>query len=131
MKLITRDTDYAVRALCFIAKCRKSRTTASELVVALRIPRPFLRKILQLLNKAGLLKSYRGQGGGFRLVRSPKKIKLADLMKIFQGPVKINDHVFKNSPCPHIKVCKLKKRLDRIDKLLRTELKNITLDALL
>ncbi|MBU2258562.1 MAG: Rrf2 family transcriptional regulator, partial [Candidatus Omnitrophica bacterium] len=65
MKLITRDTDYALRALCFIAKNKDKVTPAPELVAKLKIPRPFLRKILQSLDKNGLLKSYKGKGGGF------------------------------------------------------------------
>ena len=65
MKLITRDTDYAVRALCFIGQRQKRLISASELVANLKIPRPFLRKILQTLNREGILNSYKGKGGGF------------------------------------------------------------------
>ena len=56
MKLITRDTDYAVRALVFIAKQKEEIVSVRDLVEKLKIPKPFLRKILQLLNKKGLLK---------------------------------------------------------------------------
>ena len=56
MKLITRDTDYAIRALCFIARFKKKIVSVSELVKVLKIPRPFLRKILQTLNKKRILK---------------------------------------------------------------------------
>ena len=65
MKLITRDTDYALRALCFIAKHKKEIISVDRLAEESKIPRPFLRKILQKLNRAGILKSYKGQGGGF------------------------------------------------------------------
>ncbi len=131
MKLITRDTDYAIRALCFVAKQKKKIVSVSELVEKLKIPRPFLRKILQILNKKGLLNSYKGQGGGFILNVLPDKIFLVDLMEIFQGPVTLNECLFKKIPCPAIKTCALKKRIDKIQKYVFSELGGITLASLL
>jgi len=131
MKLITRDTDYAVRALCFIAKCEKEIVPVSELNRNLRIPGPFLRKILQILNKKGLLRSYKGKGGGFMLALAPGKIFLADLIEIFQGSLRLNECIFKKRICPDIKTCKLKKRIDTIQKYVISELKDIALASLL
>jgi len=131
MKLITRDTDYAIRALCYIAKHKKETISAKEMVARLKMPRPFLRKILQVLNNEKILKSHKGKGGGFKLVKEPGDILLLDLMKIFQGPFELNEHIFKNSPCAHKKTCSLKKRLDRIEGHIVSELSDITLKCLL
>jgi len=131
MKLITRDTDYALRALCYIAAHKDSMMPAGELVAALDIPRPFLRKILQTLNRNGLLKSYKGQGGGFMLARSPDRIYLLDLIKIFQGPFKLNQCFFKKEICPNTKKCVVKQKLDRIERYVLRELKTISIVSLL
>jgi len=131
MKLITRDTDYAIRAICFIAKCEKEIVPVSELNRNLRIPRPFLRKILQILNKKRLLRSYKGKGGGFMLALAPSKIFLADLIEIFQGSLKLNECIFKKRICPDIRTCKLKKRIDTLQKYVISELRDITLASLL
>jgi len=131
MKLITRDTDYAVRALCFIANNKKGIIPVSELTRNLKTPKPFLRKILQILNKKGLLRSYKGKGGGFMLTIAPDKIFLADLIEIFQGSLKLNECIFKRRICPDIRTCKLKKRIDTIQKYVVSELKDITLASLL
>jgi len=131
MKLITRDTDYAIRAICFIAKCEKEIVPVSELNRNLRIPRPFLRKILQILNKKRLLRSYKGKGGGFMLALAPSKIFLADLIEIFQGSLKLNECIFKKRICPDIRTCKLKKRIDTLQKHVISELRDITLASLL
>lgn len=131
MKLITRNTDYAFRALCAIAKAKKRLISVSDLVTSLKIPRPFLRKILQVLNKKGILNSYKGKGGGFALAILPKKIFLLSLIKIFQGPIKINECVFKKAPCPNTKKCKLKGKIDKIQKYIISELKGVTLASLL
>ncbi len=131
MKLITRDTDYAVRALAFIACQKNEIISVRSLVSKLKIPRPFLRKILQILNKKGLLRSYKGQGGGFVLARSINRIFLLDLIEIFQGPIKLDECIFKKRICPNIKTCKLKKRLDSIQRFVISELRSITLASLL
>lgn len=131
MKLITRDTDYAIRALCYIAKHKDRIVSVNELVAKLKIPRPFLRKILQILNKEDLLNSHKGQGGGFKLNVAPSRIYLLDIMEVFQGPLVLSEHVFKSKVCPHIKKCKLKKKLDGIKHHAQQELKDITLESLL
>ena len=90
MKLLSRESDYAVRALCLIGK--KNRVvTVSEITDELKIPGPFLRKILQTLGKKGFLESIKGKGGGFRLKRPLVKIALKELIEAFQGPVKFNE----------------------------------------
>ena len=131
MKLITRDTDYALRAVCFIAKCKKKIISVSELVKELKIPRPFLRKILQVLNKKGILKSHKGQGGGFQLNLKASKIFLVDLIEIFQGPLRLNECLFKKLECPNINTCTLRNKLDRIENQVIRELKSITVASLL
>lgn len=131
MKLLTRDTDYAVRALCFIAKAKQEIVSVAQLVRCLKIPRPFLRKILQVLNQKKLLISYKGQGGGFRLAVAPNRIFLIDLMEIFQGKLKLNECLFKKKVCPSVKTCVLKKKIDAIERHTISELKTITVASLL
>ena len=46
MKLITRNTDYALRAICYISK-RNNVVAVDELVKKLNVQRQFMRKILQ------------------------------------------------------------------------------------
>lgn len=131
MKLITRDTDYALRALCFIARDKKGVIPVTELVAKLKIPRPFLRKILQVLNREGILDSHKGQGGGFTLARPAEKIRLVDLMKVFQGKFQLNECLFKKVICPNIRQCALRKKLDGIESYIIKELKPITIASLL
>jgi len=131
MKLITRDTDYAVRAICFIAGKKPRLVSADELVKNIKIPRPFLRKILQILNRKGILQSHKGKGGGFSLVCSEKKIFLLDIMKAFQGDAKLNECVFKKRVCPNIKTCLLRKKITRIESAVLKELKTITIASLI
>ncbi|MFA6281990.1 MAG: Rrf2 family transcriptional regulator [Candidatus Omnitrophota bacterium] len=130
MKLITRDTDYALRAICFIAKNKGKIVSVSEIEQELKIPRPFLRKILQILNKKKILISYKGIGGGFTLVDSFKGITLIDLMRAFQGPLHINECLFKKAKCPNTKKCPIRKKIKNIEQYVLKELGSVTLYSL-
>lgn len=130
MKLITRDTDYAVRALCFIARNKDRVVCASELVKELKVPRPFLRKILQSLNRGSVLKSYKGKGGGFLLNRPAEKIFLIDLMRIFQGGIELNECLFKKKLCPNREICLLRNKLVKVEKEVISHLESVSIASL-
>jgi Rrf2 family protein len=131
VKLITRNTDYAVRAVCYLAENKDRLVASPELVKELKMPKPFLRKIMQMLGKRGVVRSSRGIGGGFRLNAAPDKILITGLIEIFQGPFNLNECVFKKLLCPNRKKCCLKKRLDKIEKVVLAELGSITISELL
>ena len=131
MKLITRDTDYAIRALCAIARLEKKVTSVKELVEKLKMPKPFLRKILQVLNKKGILKSFKGKGGGFSLSKSSDKIFVIDVVEAFQGSIELSEHIFKKRRCNNIPKCFLKKKLDDLEKHIISELSSISIKCLM
>ena len=131
MKLITRNTDYAMRALCYIAKQGRGSVSATEMVAALKIPRPFLRKILQTLSSEGLLRSVKGQGGGFSLALPAEKVLLTDLIKIFQNTIQLNECVFKKRLCPNRSTCVLKKEIDSIEQDVLKRLHGISIASLI
>lgn len=130
MKLITRETDYAVRALLYMAGCQAETVSVSELVKVLKVPWAFLRRIMQILNKKGVVESSRGKGGGFRLALPLEKIFLIDLMEKLQGPLKLNECLFKKKICPDRNSCLLKKKIEAIEKEMTAKLKAITLASL-
>ncbi len=131
MNLITRNTDYAIRALCCIAKHNKSIVSVKELAEDLKMPRPFLRKILQGLSRRGILVSYKGKNGGFALQARPESIYISKLIEIFQGPIKLQEHTFRKKICPEIKSCVLKKKIDIIEKYVISELNSLSIASLL
>ncbi len=131
MKLLNRDTDYAVKALLYITQQDPERVSVPELVKQLDIPRPFLRKILQILNREGVLNSFKGKGGGFVLAVPPEEILLTRLIDIFQKPVKLTECIFKEKICSDVRTCPLKKRIDTIEQHVISELESITIESLL
>lgn len=129
MKLLTRDTDYAVRALIYIAK-KDRLVSVSELVTRLKIPHSFLRKIMQALNKKGILKSHKGIGGGFLLAKPPKDILLLDISGIFQGDFKLNECIFKKKLCPNRGGCALREKVGSIEDYVISRLSSVTIASL-
>ena len=130
MKLITRNTDYALRAICYIAQ-QKKMVTATELVKILGVPRPFMRKILQRLSKEKILESYKGQAGGFKLKRPSGKIFIIQIMRIFQGQVGLNGCFLKKEICPNRGKCILRKKIHVIENNALAQLKQINIASLI
>ena len=130
MKLLSRNADYAVRALCYIANEKNKTISVTELVEKLKIPRPFLRKILQTLNRKGILESHKGVGGGFRLAKRPNGISLAEVIEVFQGPIKAESCFFKKDVCPNKPSCPLKSKIGAIEDRVYRELKSINIESI-
>lgn len=77
--LFTRASEYALLALIYI--CDKEKPQDVETMAAeLDISRSFLAKILQVLAKDGLLKSYKGARGGFALSKKPENYTLKEIV---------------------------------------------------
>jgi len=131
MKLITRNTDYAIRALAYMAGNDEKLTTAAELVKKLKIPRQFMRSIMQKLGRKKLVKSYRGMAGGFKLNKRPSSIYIKEVVEAFQGPFILNECFFKKNLCPNRGSCLLKRKIDRIEKHVVSEISSISISDLL
>jgi len=71
---ITRQADYAVRAVLYLARLGGGERAATSIVAEeQRIPPSFLAKIISQLSIAGLLHTSRGARGGVMLARPPRR----------------------------------------------------------
>ncbi len=134
MKFITRDTDYALRALIFMAKAlskkNKKVVTVEDIVLAEKLPKVFLRRILQRLAEKNILSSYKGKAGGFSFLEKPSKISLADIIEIFQGDIDLTNCLLKGRTCPNKKICGLRKKMKSINFMVLKELGKVTISSL-
>ncbi|MBU1061290.1 MAG: Rrf2 family transcriptional regulator [Candidatus Omnitrophica bacterium] len=135
MKFISRDTDYTMRALVFMASSSKKGAkhviTVDEIVDELGLPKIFMRRTLQKLARHKILSSYKGKEGGFSLLKSASQISLVDIIKIFQGNIDLTNCLLRGKVCPEVKKCPLRKRLKKIGQSLNKELNKITVASLL
>jgi Rrf2 family transcriptional regulator, cysteine metabolism repressor len=130
MQLLTKETDYAIRALIHIAALPDRSSTASTISEKERIPWLFLRRVLQKLAAAGVLRSTKGRGGGFLLVRRPDRVTMLDVIQVFQGDVEMNQCMVKGIPCCNRPTCPVRRRLKAVEKVLKRELAAITIAML-
>jgi Rrf2 family protein len=97
---ITRQADYAVRAVRYLARQGGSQRAATSTVAQeMKIPPSFLAKIISQLSIAGLLHTSRGARGGVTLAREPKDISLLDVVEAIDGPILLNECVGDPGSC--------------------------------
>jgi Rrf2 family protein len=105
--LITRETDYALRTVLYLARNSGKRVSVTDIAEAMQIPKTFLAKLLQRLVRQHLLISSRGVNGGFQLARKPADITLLDVMEAMQGPAAINVCAIDSSRCNLSSTCSI------------------------
>ncbi|MDD4956934.1 MAG: Rrf2 family transcriptional regulator [Candidatus Omnitrophica bacterium] len=131
MKLLTKDTDYAVRALIELGVSGETYVSAREISEKQQIPYQFLRRIMQDLIKGGLVKSKEGGGGGFRLRGHPLKIKVADVIRMFQGEIELSECMFRKKICANRPHCVLRSNIKNIEAKVIKEFEKITIGQLI
>jgi Rrf2 family protein len=78
---VSAKADYAVRAAVRLAGSGRDRLVKSEEIAREEsIPARFLLNILSEMRRAGIVTSHRGSDGGYRLVRDPSRISVADVV---------------------------------------------------
>ena len=97
---ITRQADYAVRAVMYLAQLGPDeKASTSQIAEEKDIPLSFLAKIIAQLSVAGLLQTMRGARGGVTLARMPEEISLLEVVEAIDGPILINECVNDNYQC--------------------------------
>ncbi len=105
---ITRQADYALRAMLFLARLGPDQHAATAAIANDRkIPPSFLAKIISQLSIAGLLHTSRGARGGVSLAREPKEISLLDVVEAIDGPILLNECVGDGATCTFEDNCPL------------------------
>jgi Rrf2 family protein len=103
---ITRQADYAIRAVRYLSKQGSSQRVATSTVAReMKIPPSFLAKIISQLSIAGLLRTSRGARGGVSLAREPSEISVLDVVEAIDGPILLNECVGTNKPCTFEEEC--------------------------
>ncbi|MGC9366111.1 MAG: RrF2 family transcriptional regulator [bacterium] len=131
MKLLTKNTDYAIRALLRLARRDDEYLSARQISELEKIPYQYLRIIMQELIKNNLIESKEGKAGGFKITKPPDEIFIIDIIRIFQGNLQLSDCMFRKKVCPNRSNCVLRTELLRVEKLVENEFSSISLQSLL
>lgn len=129
---ITRQADYAVRAVLHLTRINGSqRAATSQVAQEQHIPPSFLAKIISQLSIAGLLHTSRGARGGVTLAREPKAITLLEVIEAIDGPIMLNECVGDSSTCTFDDDCPLRPVWCEAQNELVTRLQNTNFQQLL
>jgi Rrf2 family protein len=106
---ITRQADYAMRAVAYLANLgQDKRAATSQIAEDQQIPPSFLAKIVSQLSVAGLLQTSRGARGGVSLARGPEEISFLEVVEAIDGPILLNECVADGSACNFGDSCALR-----------------------
>ena len=85
MKISTKGR-YALRLMVDLGiNARESCCSVREIAERQGISDKYLEQIISLLSKAGLVKSVRGAGGGYRLTKSPSEYSVGMILRTTEG----------------------------------------------
>ena len=131
MILITKNTDYALRALMHLAGKKGGFVSSSEIAGKEKIPLAYLRRILQTLQKSKMIVTKEGSGGGACLQKPPDRIFVYDVIRAFQGDISLTRCIFREKHCHNTKTCLLRKEVLKVEDIVSAEFKKLTLKSLI
>ncbi len=111
--MLSQTAEYALRAVVWLAAQSGKPQTTAQIAQATRVPAGYLAKVLQILNRAGLVNAQRGLGGGFTLARGADSITALDVVQAVEPISRITS-------CPlgiashGQRLCPLHRRLDQV-----------------
>ena len=130
--ILTKECDYALRIIRQLSDYKIQ--TVTRICENESIPKKFAYKILKRLENVSILKSYRGQSGGYKLVAELENVTLYDIIQSVNNDIYLNRCVGENFDCPNNtseKVCMVHTEFCRIQELLEQTLKEKSIKEIL
>jgi Rrf2 family protein len=95
------------------------------------VPEQYLEQLIAPLRRAGLVKSARGASGGYELAAPPESMRVGEILRALEGPVKLTDCVNEPDACAKAGVCPSRVLWERLNAAIQDVLDNTTLAELL
>jgi Rrf2 family protein len=97
---LTRAADYGVRVMVHLATLPpRERALLPALAAATDAPESFLSKVLQALARARLIRSRRGQSGGFEILPRGRQSSMREVIEAIDGPILLNVCLISKKAC--------------------------------
>ncbi|MDD6189992.1 MAG: Rrf2 family transcriptional regulator [Firmicutes bacterium] len=128
--IITRRSDYAMR-ICRALQDGKIHNVR-EICETEDIPKAFAYKILREMEQHGIVKSERGNMGGYCLVVDLKDVSIHDIVSITEENLSIvhcmNEECVRNT---NDEPCQMHKEMKRVQSVLEKELKSKSISEII
>src|ERR1035437_2744136 len=79
--MFSQTNEYALRVITFLGAHDGTPAKNADIAKATQVPAGYLYKVLQILDRAGLVRAQRGMHGGFTLNRPPAEITVFDVIQ--------------------------------------------------
>ena len=134
---ITAQEEYGLRCLLQVANLTLKDELASleDIAAAEHITEDYAAKLLSLLRQGNFIESVRGKKGGYKLIKSPEKIYLDEVIRFLSGELfetqSCQQFPGNDLQCVHISCCSIRSVWMSISKILFSILKQVTLKDLM
>ncbi|MGH8146952.1 MAG: SUF system Fe-S cluster assembly regulator [Rhodanobacteraceae bacterium] len=102
---VSRLADYASVVMACLARHPGEVLPAAQIGEEARLELPTVSKLLKRLARAGLVESFRGAAGGYRLARSAQDISLAEIVEALDGPIGLTECSLGRTGCERQPFC--------------------------
>ena len=130
---INKMVDYATLILHCLSTMPDTQTffSAKEIAMFTHIAKPTVSKLLKILSGEQLVSAKRGVIGGYRLIRSPGKITIAQILTAIEGPPALTECASIKNQCAQHETCPVKHNWKMINHFILTILDKVTLADML
>jgi Rrf2 family protein len=130
--ILTRRSDYGLRAAIELARRHNvGLLSARQIAQQHGLPVAFVKKLLQALCRAGLVRATVGQQGGYALARSPGKISIRELLETLEGNLSPVLCLTPDHNCELTLGCSTQRVWKQIDRKIQETLESISLQDVL
>lgn len=126
-------SDYAIRTVLYLALNEGRCCTANEIEETMGVPSLYLNKVTKKLKQLGMLKTVRGNGGGYQLVKAAEQISLYDILSLTEQTMEINGCLENELYCSRhaTATCPVRRVYTQINSAVATVLKETTVSQLI
>lgn len=127
MLRLNKLTDYGIVIMTAMAREQERIFSAPDLAEVTHLESPTVSKVLKTLAKSGLVESFRGAHGGYRIRVEPERISVAAVITAMDGPIGMTECSVHEGLCAQESVCAIRSNWQRISQAIEIALSDVTL----
>lgn len=131
MLRVSRLTDYATVVMTCIAAHPDDVLSTAQIADETRLELPTVSKLLKSLGHAGLVESFRGVNGGYRLARPAGEITLAQIVEALEGPIGMTECSLAEGQCERESQCGVRANWQHVNSVVDSALRAVSLSDML
>lgn len=130
---MSKRSKYAFKALIRLAKnYGQGYVQTAEIAELENIPKKFLDQILLEMKHAKIVNSKQGNKGGYYFLKNPKEVTVAEIYRLFDGPIALLPCISLNyyepcDDCADEATCELRGQFSKIRERTRTIMSKTTI----